>query len=242
MISRQLIFCAMCSGAAMASPQANAQSDEREATPGEAESRKNLQQIVLALHNYHEEHGSLPPAALRDQDGRALLSWRVLILPHLGEQKLYDQFALDQPWDSPVNAPLVSQMPRYFDVPLEEPLQPGQTSYLVPVHFSTAFPPDGTTRFADIGDGLSNTIAVVEADRKLAVPWTKPGDLDYDPKRPRNGIGQLREDGCLVGWLNGKVTILPNILGSDQADPAGFIDALFGRYEGKGVTYLLGLE
>ena len=37
-------------------------------------SRKNLQQIALAFHNFHEEHGHLPGYANVDNDGKPLLS------------------------------------------------------------------------------------------------------------------------------------------------------------------------
>lgn len=47
--------------------------------------KRNLKQIGLALHNYHEAQGSFPPAYIADSNGNPLLSWRVLILPHLGE-------------------------------------------------------------------------------------------------------------------------------------------------------------
>jgi len=33
----------------------------------------------LAFHNYHDVNGALPPQAVHDKDGKALLSWRVLI-------------------------------------------------------------------------------------------------------------------------------------------------------------------
>jgi hypothetical protein len=42
--------------------------------------------------------------------------------------------------------------------------------------------PGGTTRFAQISDGLSNTIFV--ADAATAVPWTKPEDLVYSSRGP----------------------------------------------------------
>ena len=46
----------------------------------------------------------------------------------------------------------------------------------------------------DFPDGTSNTILLVEAGE--AVPWTKPADLSYDPRRPlpRFGSGAF-EDG-----------------------------------------------
>ena len=77
----------------------------------------NLKQIGLALHNYHTKHDTFPPAYSRGKDGKPLLSWRVLVLPFLGEQALYDQFHLDEAWDSPHNRTLISKMPAAYSVP-----------------------------------------------------------------------------------------------------------------------------
>ena len=43
--------------------------------------------------------------------GKPLLSWRVHLLPFLEENELYEQFKLDEPWDSPHNIKLLDQMP-----------------------------------------------------------------------------------------------------------------------------------
>src|SRR5262249_61834200 len=45
------------------------------------------------------------------------LSWRVALLPYLGEEKLYAQFRLDEPWDSPNNLPLLKRMPKVYELP-----------------------------------------------------------------------------------------------------------------------------
>jgi hypothetical protein len=37
-------------------------------------------------------------------------------------------------------------------------------------------------KFTDFTDGLSNTIMVIETDE--LVPWAKPGDFPFDPKKP----------------------------------------------------------
>src|SRR5690242_17032670 len=63
--------------------------------------KNNLKQIGLALHNYHETYGGLPPAFVADDQGRPMHSWRVLILPFLGEQALYNEYNLSEPWDGP---------------------------------------------------------------------------------------------------------------------------------------------
>jgi hypothetical protein len=51
-----------------------------------------LKQLALAMHNYHDTHGRLPPAVVYGEDGKALLSWRVLLLPFIEEDNLFRQF------------------------------------------------------------------------------------------------------------------------------------------------------
>ena len=46
-------------------------------------SLNNLKQIGIAMHNYHDLNGKMPPAAVCDKTGKPLLSWRVLILPYV---------------------------------------------------------------------------------------------------------------------------------------------------------------
>ena len=45
----------------------------------------NLRAIMCALQQYHDIHKSFPPAALSDRNGKPMHSWRVLILPYLGD-------------------------------------------------------------------------------------------------------------------------------------------------------------
>ena len=46
----------------------------------------HLKQIALALHNYHDEYKSFPPAYIADESGKRMHSWRVLILPFIEGQ------------------------------------------------------------------------------------------------------------------------------------------------------------
>ena len=84
-----------------------------------ARSHNDLMQIGLALHNYHDTYGHLPPVAHATKDGRPGVSWRVEILPFVESNFLYKSFNLDEGWDSPTNNPLVSAMPRYYGTPTE---------------------------------------------------------------------------------------------------------------------------
>jgi hypothetical protein len=81
-------------------------------------STNNLRQIALAMLNYASAHGTLPPAYISDKaTGKPLLSWRVAILPYLGQEALYKEFHLDEPWDSEHNKALIARMPFTYRSP-----------------------------------------------------------------------------------------------------------------------------
>ena len=70
---------------------------------GERTCSNNLRRIALGMLLYQHEHGTLPPAYTVDAEGKPLQSWRVLLLPYVGEEKLFAQIRLDEPWDSEHN-------------------------------------------------------------------------------------------------------------------------------------------
>ncbi|MBN9523059.1 DUF1559 domain-containing protein [bacterium] len=72
------------------------------AARGPSAAENNLKQIGLALHNYESAYQYLPGNSY-DKDGKALLSWRVHILPFLEQTALHQRFKLDEPWDGPNN-------------------------------------------------------------------------------------------------------------------------------------------
>jgi hypothetical protein len=167
------------------------------AIPGEevgrrAESANQLRQLVLAMHNYHDVHDRFPAPHSNDAQGKPLLSWRVHLLPYLGEDELYRQFKLDEPWDSDHNKKLIARMPKVFAVPRLE-LDEGHTCFQVPVGEKTIFPPAVGANprglsLASITDGTSNTILIVQTDPEHAVPWTAPADWKFDPETPKKGL------------------------------------------------------
>src|SRR3972149_4277670 len=67
---------------------------------------RQFKQMAIAIHVYADAQKHLPPPAIRDKEGKPLLSWRVAILPYVEESGLYKQFHLDEPWDSPHNLAL----------------------------------------------------------------------------------------------------------------------------------------
>jgi hypothetical protein len=96
-----------------------------------ARSRLNLKKLAIAMHNYADGYGRMPSAATVGKEGKALLSWRVELLPYLGEQALYNQFKRDEPWDSPHNRKLLSKMPAVYAPPGVKTQRPYSTYYQV---------------------------------------------------------------------------------------------------------------
>jgi len=170
----------------------------------------NLRQLALAMHNHESAENSLPAAAICDDDGKPLLSWRVRMLPYLGEQDLHAQFKLDEPWDSEHNKKLVEKMPKIFAAPGDAAAKPGMTRYLVPTGKGTIFPqPDKATKLAVVSDGLLKTILIVEAEAAKAVPWTKPEDLPVNLDKPHEGLKNARPTGFTAAFADGSVRLIP---------------------------------
>jgi uncharacterized protein DUF1559 len=165
----------------------------------------NLKQIMIALHNYHDAYSMFPPRdEVRDKEGKSGLSWRVHILPFVEEQKLYDQFHLDEPWDSPHNKTLIARMPKvYGDDQRDTPA--GQTTFLAPVGEDTVFGGRKACKFYQIGDGTSNTVAVVQSKPELAVPWTAPEDYAFDSADPAAGLNIDSDGRFMAGVADGSI-------------------------------------
>lgn len=171
----------------------------------------NLKQIGLAMHNFHDTHSRFPASAIKDKDGKALLSWRVNLLPFLEQGALFDQFHLDEPWDSPHNKKLIAKIPPPFRAPGSK-ADEGKTNYVALRHDRGVFRDGDGTRLRDIIDGTSNTIMVAEVDDKHAVSWTKPDDLKFNEKKPHTGLVGLRKGGFLAVFADGAFHFLPETI------------------------------
>jgi hypothetical protein len=173
----------------------------------------NLRQLGLGLLNYESANGHFPARAIADSDGKRLLSWRVAILPYLEQSALYDQFHLDESWDSPHNLKLASQMPAVFASPGHE--QDGKTNYQMPVAEGTAFfNQQDEPKLQNFKDGTSHTILLVESDR--FVPWTRPDDHEVDWKQPLADLGGLRLGGFPVVFADCHSAFIPYEIADDR--------------------------
>lgn len=202
---------------------------------GRQASMNNLRQIALALHNFHDTYGGLPARASINDRGKELLSWRVYILPYIEQQALYEQFHLDEPWDSEHNRALIPLMPATFAKPGVDPAS-GMTNYLGNATERGIFTkaeragqmPTGLG-FQNVLDGLSNTVMVVEVNDENQVIWTQPSDFDgLGMDTLARLIGNWKQ-GFLAGFGDGSVQSLRNDLDEDT------LRRLFTRDDGEAI-------
>ena len=178
----------------------------------------HLKCLGLAMHTYADGHkdGHLPGAnapAEEPQGGgkKYPVSWRVLILPYIEEEKLFKEYRFDEPWDGPNNIHLLQRMPRTFRHPKADSadVPAGHTHYRVFVSRADAKPSalftDGMPgpKVKETRDGNSNTILIVEAGE--AVPWTMPEVLLYDRNQPLPKLGGLFKGQFQVALADGSI-------------------------------------
>jgi hypothetical protein len=186
-----------------------------------ARSVDNLVRIGLALHNYYARADEFPPAVVYGPDGKPWHSWRVLILPYLGQNDLYRAYDFNQPWDSPKNRALLDKMPEVYREPAYGGANGTFAHYAALVGRNTCFPsrkpagsggaePLGAIRngmggrsIMEITDGTSNSIMVAPVEPGRQIPWTKPEDIAIGPDFPGlgkpGGIATPYTLGCMPG-------------------------------------------
>jgi hypothetical protein len=203
-----------------------------------AESR--LTRIGNAIHKYLGTLGYFPPSIVRGPDGTPWHSWRVLILPYLGEDehKLFQEYDLSKPWNDEHNLKLVQKMP---DVYRDPTIQPGRVTYAhfaVATDVGTVFPNEGcilpnefrietfskplhTLRYPPnkvyfprhLTDGSANTILVGTARLDDESPWTQPVDVTLGPQPRLDNPG-----GFVASYLDGDIPVALFVFADGRVD------------------------
>ena len=160
--------------------------------------RNNFNQVLLAVHQYHDLHGHFPTDIV-DENGTPILSWRVAILPYLLEGDLHRQFHLHEPWNSEHNRRVISALPRVFRHPgadvdtgncvIERVFGSGNFKSLT-----------DRVRFKDLRRNASDTLFLLEVHSSAARPWTQPGGFDLSHP---DAVGQLPIGQGFAGMADG---------------------------------------
>ena len=207
----------------------------------------NLKQVSLAVFNYESTYQILPtstrPAGFTTSPR---ISWTIGVLPFIEQGNLSKNYDLTSNWDSATNLPLTSQPIKIFQCPgtPNSTRKDGDpqinvwnivavTDYAASTSVSplainvnlTGNPQNGmlpknqTAKLADVTDGLSNTLMLIESGGRPqiyqrgyaigTVPaqkvngggWARPAsDMDFLPSTPD---GSTFPGSCAVGCTNG---------------------------------------
>ena len=193
-----------------------------------------IKQLTLAMLNYESAHGHLPPMCKVDAQGRPLHSWRILVLPFLGNEQgneIYRQYRMDRPWDSPHNLAVAGQLQESL---FGDEKDPTMATYKLVSGPGTPFDAGSECKL----EGNSEKIGIVE-DIKSPVLWTKPEDLSpeqvvaiFDAKNNPDGLYKQHGNEwsstytrkSWLGFLNGYVEKAYPLADSSQLLPFCLMD------------------
>lgn len=197
----------------------------------------NLKQIGLAMQNSESALRRFPSAYGDEKPGGPQSSWRVHLLPFMGQVPLYDQYDFESAWDDPMtNLTLADIMPQEYRCPSDSNTSIKETSYVAIVGPNTAMPAGGKIGVSEIRDGSSSTLLIVEKHNS-GITWTEPRDLDaaklnYKINRPGGAGLQGPHPGVInVGMCDGSVRSI-----SEDIDPT-VLKAMTTRDGGEDVGY-----
>jgi hypothetical protein len=179
-------------------------------TASKKKTLENLKQLALAFDNYYETMGYYPPPTIYSKDRKPLYSWRVEILAFIEQDNLFrDIHVTGEPWDSEKNKKHLKKIPKLLAPMDAKEKEQGLTHYQYLVGGGAMF--DDTkkkVKHGDIADGTANTIMIVETEE--AVPWMKPTDVTYDPKKPLPKFGGSFKDGFFAIFADYTVRFIKN--------------------------------
>ncbi|MEZ6089537.1 MAG: DUF1559 domain-containing protein [Pirellulaceae bacterium] len=169
----------------------------------DSRSRK-MKEIAVAIMNHRDTYKGLQipdKSKYFDADGRPKVSWRVHLLPFLSHAPLYDQFKLDESWDSESNIQLIDKMPEIYR-DLLDPIDSSKTRFVTLTGPYTLFPTPKGMSIDEVSDGMARTIQLLFTGADNAVVWTAPQDCVFDAENPMACWGKTDFDLLLFAFVD----------------------------------------
>jgi hypothetical protein len=156
------------------------------------QSKNNLRQIGLSLHNYHDRVRSFPPGGVFADNGTPHHSWQTMLLPYMDQTVLYNTIDFDRPWTDPVNSSAMNTViSTYLNPNVQGAVSTaggGASHYAGNRHMLSE---NSFVRIRDVIDGSANTIMAGE----VAAGYRAWGD----PQNFRDPADGIRHDAATFG-------------------------------------------
>jgi hypothetical protein len=180
------------------------------------ECNNRLREIGLALHSYYLQHGSFPPAYTIDKNGKALNSWRTLIVPGRLWYTFPANYDFAESWNNDKNYGLLlnecKKAQNHFQCPATDNKNTAITNYVAVVGFDTMWPGNNSAKILEDGSDKDKilVIEIINSD----ILWMEPRDLTLeqvlDSLQAKQGIaiGSQHNDGIHYVTVAGEVHTL----------------------------------
>lgn len=169
------------------------------------QSRNNLKQLGLALHNYHDTYNQFPPGIVAGQDKpEDSISWYAPLLPYMDQAELAKKLDQKKKWNDEANKTIGQTAIQAFRNPSATDVKAdgyAQADYAgvaglgkdgpkkkVSDKGAGFFAYGRATRIRDITDGTSNTVTVGEIVKDRG-PWLQGGTGTIRPLVEKPYIG-----------------------------------------------------
>lgn len=175
----------------------------------------NIRSIGQALLKYEKDKGNFPPVWTTDAEGKPLHSWRVLILPYMDDEGLYEELynsiKLDEPWNSEHNQQFYAKMPTIFRCPASRLANNTTTTYALIVGKNSFPEGPNTLKLSDVTDPLDATVMLIE--RENPIVWMKPEEIPQEIAEKgvhiNHGVGSDHLNGVLnIFFFNGSIRVI----------------------------------
>ena len=151
------------------------------------QSKNNLKQIGLAMHNYYDVYNMFPPGGIYTKNDEPYNAWMTSILPFVEQAGLYQQIDFNQPWTAPKNQPVFrSVIPAFLNPNIGPEVSKVGGGYGAS-HYagnSQVLKNNGSVKFDKMTDGTSNTILAGEVSNVFKA-WGDPENR----RDPAHGLG-----------------------------------------------------
>lgn len=155
------------------------------------EAREKLLRIFKGIEQYIAVNNRLPEDFSIKKS--KTLSWRVALLPFIGEHILFSEFNLSESWNSSSNNKLIDKMPSIYSLQGRNSKSRQRTTY-----FSGTFHFLSERQRESILNGKLVAPIVLTTNRPIV--WTKPEDCWYEARNSMIG-----EDSAIALISNGGV-------------------------------------
>jgi len=148
---------------------------------------EQLNVLVQAFAAHYQKNKKFP-VPITAADGTPLLSWRVALLPTIGQEELYKKFKLDEPWDGPTNKPLLESMPPIFasNIPTL-----GKAQTVVRFFDSEGTPLADKELKPENMKTPQSTLLFVNVVPERAVEWTQPDPMEFNAEKIEETVGNV---------------------------------------------------